>query len=129
MPLHISHVRQSHMFFAVTGSFLIPSRAFTTMSLGAKSGLNVAAGQTLVHLPHSTQSKAPVSSMSLLVSSAIRDTSLCQRVRPKLPYPLRELCHRVCELLPFRGRYPLELHPLVADPQDVEELGGHLHPL
>src|SRR5512136_1901674 len=101
MPLHISHVRQSHMFFAVTGSFLIPSSALTTMSLGAKSGLKVAAGHTLVHLPHSTQSKAPVSSMSLLVSSAIGRTSLCQRVRPQLPDPLRELRHGGGELLPF----------------------------
>ncbi len=49
----------------------MPSIALRTIALGANSGSNLAIGQTVVHFPHSTQSKAPVSSMMPLTAATV----------------------------------------------------------
>src|SRR3989339_379367 len=64
MELHCSHVTQVHMSWSVDRLSTCPSVALRTIVLGANSVLYLATGHTVVHFPHSTQSNAPVSSMS-----------------------------------------------------------------
>src|SRR4030042_2834705 len=64
MELHCSHVMHVQMSLSDERFLTCPSVALRTIVLGAKFGLYLATGQTVVHLPHSTQSNAPVSSIS-----------------------------------------------------------------
>ena len=73
--MHCSHVTQVHMSRFVAIWSACPSVALRTIVLGAKSVLYLATGQTVVHLPHSTQSNAPVSSMSWSTFSLSLDGS------------------------------------------------------
>ena len=69
--MHCSHAMHVHMSRSFAMFSTIPSIALSTMVLGAKLGSKDAIGQTVVHLPHSTQSNAPVSSMSCFTSSFV----------------------------------------------------------
>ncbi len=69
--MHCSQVMQVQMSLSVAMFSTIPSIALSTIVLGAKLVSNLAMGHTVVHLPHSTQSNAPVSSMSCLTFATV----------------------------------------------------------
>src|SRR5512137_1149144 len=71
MELHCSHVMHVQMSRSLAMLSTIPSIALRTIVLGAKLVSTLATGQTVVHLPHSTQSNAPVSSMSCLTAATV----------------------------------------------------------